>query len=528
MGKAYDFPTYGWDNEYGERAVAVPGFRAMKYKTTNGEFLQFVEEGGYLNSQYWSEEGWKWRSFIGCTHPLWWKKEKGQWKYRTVWDEIEMPWNWPVDVNYHEAEAFCKWRGAGCRLTTEAEWNLMRGDINSTKGSVDEELFLKQETIPGNINLRYSSSSAVNKFPPTSNGFYDVFGNVWEWTEDHNDGFPGFRKHPHYLDFSDPCFDSYHNCIKGGSWVSTGSQASVFGRYAFRRHFFQHAGFRVAQTVQPISKELYGIADNPHLVTVNHWVSNHSYEQESMTASYLMYAYEDPAVIFTFPFFKNIPELKQNFPVLCAQECAAVPLKKEGKIKALDLGCAVGRSTFELAKFCDSVIGLDFSQKFIDTCNILKSKGTLKFTTKLEGKLQHHGVATIDPSIDRTRCNFMQGDACNLNPRLGTFDIVLAANLVDRVPSPKKFLAGLPKIVNKDGYVILTTPYSWLEQYSSCGEWLGGFEKNGVVIRGFDGLKALMADNFSLVSTKDLPFLIRNHIRHFEFGVAHVSVWQKK
>lgn len=56
------------------------------------------------------------------------------------------------------------------------------------------------------------------------------------------------------MDFSDPCFDSYHNIIQGGSWASTGAQASVFGRFAFRRHFMQHAGFRIAQTVQPVNR----------------------------------------------------------------------------------------------------------------------------------------------------------------------------------------------------------------------------------------------------------------------------------
>ena len=64
--------------------------------------------------------------------------------------------------------------------------------------------------------------------------------------------------HPYYLDFSTPCFDGRHNLIMGGSWVSTGDQASVYARYWFRRHFFQHLGFRLAQTIRPIS--LYATA----------------------------------------------------------------------------------------------------------------------------------------------------------------------------------------------------------------------------------------------------------------------------
>lgn len=139
---------------------------------------------------------------------------------------------------------------------------------------------------------------------------------------------------------------------------------------------------------------------------------------------------------------------------------------------------------------------------------------------------------------------------------IGTYNLVLAANLIDRVPSPRAcmslslipihsrflVLAELKRIVEKDGMVVITTPYSWLEQYSGPSEWIGGYEKDGVVVRGyapsdstptyslsrFDGLKQQMETNgFSLVSTKDLPFLIRNHVRHFELGISHVSVWKK-
>jgi hypothetical protein len=68
---------------------------------------------------------------------------------------------------------------------------------------------------------------------------------VWEWCEDDFAPFPGFREHPMYDDFSTPCFDGRHHVIIGGSFISTGAVASRFGRYEFRPHFFQHAGFRL-------------------------------------------------------------------------------------------------------------------------------------------------------------------------------------------------------------------------------------------------------------------------------------------
>lgn len=72
---------------------------------------------------------------------------------------------------------------------------------------------------------------------------------MWEWTEDHFNGLPGMLTDYLYDDFSTPCFDGRHNIILGGSWASLGEVASRYGRYMFRRHFFQHCGFRVARSL---------------------------------------------------------------------------------------------------------------------------------------------------------------------------------------------------------------------------------------------------------------------------------------
>lgn len=113
-------------------------------------------------------------------------------------------------------------------------------------------------------------------FAPSPTGFYDAHGNVWEWTEDHFAPLPGFEIHYLYDDFSTPCYDGWHNtimgaawrrrqgialrrsltlltpcrfaCPSGGSWASAGDLASRYARYHFRRHFFQHMGFRYAVT----------------------------------------------------------------------------------------------------------------------------------------------------------------------------------------------------------------------------------------------------------------------------------------
>ena len=77
LGKADDDPTYGWDNEYGRAVVDVAPFSASSLLVSNAEFLAFVQDGGYESAQWWSEEGWKYRSFRQLRHPLFWRRANG-------------------------------------------------------------------------------------------------------------------------------------------------------------------------------------------------------------------------------------------------------------------------------------------------------------------------------------------------------------------------------------------------------------------------------------------------------------------
>lgn len=114
-GKDRAYPSFGWDNEYGARDRAVPAFKASKYLVTNGEFYEFVKEGGYANMKYWSEAGWKWRTYRNSKWPTFWVRSGPQGLHhdfylRCIFDYVKMPWDWPVSVNFHEAAAFAKWK----------------------------------------------------------------------------------------------------------------------------------------------------------------------------------------------------------------------------------------------------------------------------------------------------------------------------------------------------------------------------------------------------------------------------------
>ncbi len=248
LGKGKEHPLYGWDNEYGSHQADVPGFKASRYLVSNREFLPFVVAGAYRQQQWWTEEGWNWRQFSQAEHPLFWREGDNGWRLRTMAAEIAMPWNWPVEVNCLEAQAFCIWKaaqsGLSIRLPTEDEWYRLREQCQ-----LPDQPYWQQA--PGNLNLAYwCSSCPVDRFQ--QGAFYDVVGNVWQWTERPIYPFPGFSVHPWYDDFSTPTFDTRHNLIKGGSWISTGNEATRDSRYAFRRHFFQHAGFRYVESGAPV------------------------------------------------------------------------------------------------------------------------------------------------------------------------------------------------------------------------------------------------------------------------------------
>ena len=141
------------------------------------------------------------------------------------------------------------------RILTEAEHHLIRHrdhgleaarkDVAADKVMVTSgEDFDKGETAT-NLNLAFSSQNPVDFFPPSQTGHRDTTGSAWEWTEDHFNPLRGFEVHHVYDDFSTPCFDGKHSMIVGGSFISTGDEASTFARFHFRPHFLQHSGFRL-------------------------------------------------------------------------------------------------------------------------------------------------------------------------------------------------------------------------------------------------------------------------------------------
>ena len=498
LGKLKSDALYGWDNEYGQSKTDVADFEASTFLVSNQEFLTFVENQGYEREEYWSAEGWQWVQFRKAEHPIYWLKNAEGYQYRAMLDVIEMPWSWPAEVNYHEAEAFCVWmsktQGKNVRLPTEAEWYCLRDLIDEDQPDWDQA--------PGNINLEFERSSCPVDRHQAASGFYDVIGNVWQWTQTPIDAFAGFAVHPVYDDFSTPTFDGQHNVFKGGSWISTGNCATKAARYAFRRHFFQHAGFR------------YVLGEEPMAADVN------VYEKSDMIAQYIEFHYGDT--------YFNVP----NYPVACAQACLGLFENKRTE-RALDLGCATGRSSFELATQFEHVDAVDFSANLIRVPSHLQKTGLQRYVIQDEGELVQYKEIKLahfeQYDAIKERITFLQGDACNLAPKFSDYDLVFAGNLLDRLYDPEKFLTLIKSRIRIGGYLVLTSPYTWLTEFTPRENWLGGYKaQTGESFTTLEGLQAVLSPEFELSrDPEDIPFVIRETARKFQHTLAQMTIWQK-
>lgn len=223
-----------------------------------------------------------------------------------------------------------------------------------------------------NLNMAYSSHNPVDSFPPSHTGHHDTVGNAWEWTEDHFNPLKNFEIHHVYDDFSTPCFDGKHSMIVGGSFMSTGDEASVFARFHFRPHFLQHSGFRLVSSDEdaPATHLFEGsfggqAAARDETADAEKAVDNNNdnvYETDDLLSMYLGLHYPmsgSKENVNPIMEHDNSPIHGLRFPQRVAELlCSLKPIRTNNR--ALDVGCAVGGSSFELAKSFDHVEAFDF------------------------------------------------------------------------------------------------------------------------------------------------------------------------
>ena len=499
LGKALDHRLYGWDNEYGALSVAVEAFDVGRMLVSHAEYLPFVLDGGYKRMEFWDEEGEAFVRERDARHPPFWVPDgRGGYRLRVLDREIDLPEAWPVEVNALEAMAFCRWKsareGEHYGLMSEAEWCHLR-----ECAGIPEVPDLQT----ANLAFGHGASPCpVDRF--AFGDLFDVVGNVWQWTRTPIDGYPGFEPHPVYDDFSTPTFDGRHNLIKGGSFASTGNEIVQHSRYAFRRHFYQHAGFRYIRTETPRE----AASPPPSL-----------YEDDAAVNQYCDFHYGET--------YFGV----ENFARKLAR--MAIHYTAEGlQTSALDIGCATGRCAFELTQAFDAVTGIDFSARFVQMATTLQQEGRIRYKRTIEGEITEEveaDIASYPFASTRDRVAFWQGDACNLKPHFEGYDLIIANNLIDRLYEPALFLEGIENRLSGRGTLIIASPYTWQESTTQRTHWLGGYrDATGAARFTFDVLQAILSPHFELIDRHDVPFVIRETARKFQHTLSEVTVWRKR
>ncbi len=223
---------FAFDNEGPRHRVFLEPFAVADRLTTNGEFVQFMEDGGYQRSELWLSDGWATRISQGWEAPLYWERSPDGWKSMGLSGFSSIDLLAPVThVSYYEADAFARWSGA--RLATEAEW----------------EVACEDQSVVGNF-VESGRLEPVVAVP--SRGLRQMFGDAWEWTGSAYLAYPGYRPALGALGEYNGKFMCNQFVLRGGSCASPRTHL----RATYRNFFppdarWQFSGIRLARSCMP-------------------------------------------------------------------------------------------------------------------------------------------------------------------------------------------------------------------------------------------------------------------------------------
>ncbi|MFC9786543.1 ergothioneine biosynthesis protein EgtB [Rhodococcus sp. NPDC127528] len=250
MGTSTD--PWALDNERPAHRVEVRPFALDAAPVTNGQYVEFLDDGGYERPDLWSERGWHHRQSAELVAPQFWERDgAGEWWHRVFGVLSPLPLDRPVvHVSYFEAEAYARW--AGKRLPTEAEWEKaarwdpQTGDSRRFPWG-DEEPTARH----ANLGQRHLEPAPVGAYPSGRSplGVHQLIGDVWEWTSSDFLPYPGFSAFP-YREYSEVFLGGDYKVLRGGSFGTDPVACRGTFRnwdHPVRRQIF--AGFRCARDV---------------------------------------------------------------------------------------------------------------------------------------------------------------------------------------------------------------------------------------------------------------------------------------
>ena len=231
--------SFYFDNETPQHKVYLEDFELARRPVTCGEYLQFMEDGGYRNVNLWLSDGWAWRRDHDIQSPMYWRQEDGQWYLQTLgcWREVD-PDEPICHISFYEAAAFALW--AGARLPTEAEWEVAAGSISSD--SIEEGHF------SGCNRYHPASSPDLNAEHEASRPLVQLFGDIWEWTASSYSPYPGFKPVAGAIGEYNGKFMANQMVLRGGSCATpTGHIRNTYRNFFYPPDRWQFSGLRLAR-----------------------------------------------------------------------------------------------------------------------------------------------------------------------------------------------------------------------------------------------------------------------------------------
>jgi ergothioneine biosynthesis protein EgtB len=218
---------FAFDNETPQHKVYLDGFRLASRLITNGEYLEFMRDGGYATPTLWLSDGWDCVRNNQWSAPLYWEQREGEWWVYTVAGMQPLKLDEPVcHVSFYEADAFAHW--AGARLATEFEWEIAAGSAK----------------VEGNL---LESGALHPEAAPEGNALTQLFGDVWEWTASAYNPYPGFKTAPGAVGEYNGKFMCNQMVLRGGSCATPRSHIRASYRNFFPPHVrWQFMGIRLA------------------------------------------------------------------------------------------------------------------------------------------------------------------------------------------------------------------------------------------------------------------------------------------
>jgi SAM-dependent methyltransferase len=248
-------------------------------------------------------------------------------------------------------------------------------------------------------------------------------------------------------------------------------------------------------------------------------VSDHPYETNRYLTEYLLLHYGRPQDICPFTF---VPREMLAFHARIRTECLLPLPRRAGrmaqKTRALDLGCGVGRFTFELGRVVDEVIGIDSSKSFVRAARKMAKTQAITIRVKQSGHDFVSRKLSLPRTLRRSHVLFKAGDATGSEVfAQEPFQIVAAINLICRLPNPRDFLSDLHRLVVPGGQLVVASPFTWMADYSPPSQWTTAEET-----------QAVLRPHFRLARRGSLPFLIREHLRKYQMVISDVMVFVRQ